>query len=145
MRRAAAPTRAPAPPPHGSLAGICPATIPIQIDWYATPERAAAFQLAGRTAPSTPRRGTYTGAGATGVSIEVRLGGLFIGSRRSRSRCTRTSPSTSATSRPTTVGAAAKFPTRAVVALLDINPQVLMWIPRRHVNAWIDAAATRRR
>ncbi|GAA1804542.1 nitrate ABC transporter substrate-binding protein [Luedemannella flava] len=130
----------------GSLAGICPATIPIQIDWYATPERAAAFQLAGPDGTIDAKKGTYTGKlGATGVSIEVRLGGPFIGFTPIPQQMYQDkSIYLGYVATDDAVGAAAKFPTRAVVAPLDINPQVLMWDPATYtVNAWTDVAATK--
>src|SRR4051812_24830511 len=63
-----------------SLKGICPDKIVIQTDWFATPERAAAYQLAGSNGTVDKKKGTYSGAlGDTGITVEVRLGGPFIG------------------------------------------------------------------
>src|SRR5207248_3862597 len=75
----AAPVAAP-PGPSVPLKGICPDKIVIQTDWFATPERAAAYQLAGPNGTIDKKHGSYAGPlGATGVNVEVRLGGPFIG------------------------------------------------------------------
>src|SRR6478736_1858545 len=66
--------------PSGSLVGICPDKIVIQTDWFATPERAAAYQLVGPNGEIDAKAGAYRGPlGDTGVDVEVRLGGPFIG------------------------------------------------------------------
>src|SRR3954469_3202037 len=67
----AAPPAAPPAPAAGALQGICPDPIVIQIDWFATPERAAAFQLVGPGGAIDKKKGTYSGPLAgTGVSVQ---------------------------------------------------------------------------
>ncbi|MFE3002921.1 hypothetical protein ACFXG4_49215 [Nocardia sp. NPDC059246] len=46
----------PKPSGQGVLAGVCPSTIVIQTDWYATPERAAAYQLVGPNGSVDPKK-----------------------------------------------------------------------------------------
>jgi len=143
---AAAPPAAPAAA-AGSLQGICPDPIVIQIDWFATPERAAAFQLAGPGGAIDKKKGTYTGllAGA-GVSVQVRLGGPFIGFQPIPALMYQ-DPSIylGYVATDDAVQAAEKFPTKAVVAPLDINPQIVMWDPKTYpqVAAWPDIAKTK--
>jgi hypothetical protein len=112
----------------GPLKGVCPDKIVIQIDWFATPERAAAFQLIGSAGSVDKKRGTYAGPlVGGGVDVEVRLGGPFIGFQPVPALMYQE-----------------KVPTLAVVAPLDINPQVVMWDPGTYtINAWADVAKTK--
>ena len=64
----AAPAPAPALAPSGApgapsvaLKGVCPDKIVIQTDWFATPERAAAYQLVGPNGAIDKKHGTYSG------------------------------------------------------------------------------------
>jgi hypothetical protein len=138
---------APATPPAaaGSLQGICPDKIVIQIDWYATPERAAAFQLVGPGGAIDKKKGTYSGPLAgTGVAVEVRLGGPFIGFQPIPALMYQ-DPSIylGYVATDDAVQAAEKFPTKAVVAPLDLNPQIVMWDPGTYeVDTWSDVAKT---
>lgn len=130
---------------EGSLAGVCPDTVTIQIDWYATPERAAAFQLVGPGGEIDATKGTYSGPlGDTGVDVEVRLGGPFIGFTPVPAQMYQdTSILLGYVATDDAVQAAAEFPTMAVVAPLDINPQILMWDPETYeIEEWADVAAT---
>jgi hypothetical protein len=129
-----------------SLKGVCPDKIAIQIDWYATPERAAAFQLVGPNGTVDKKKGTYSGPlGGTGVDVEVRLGGPFIGFQPIPALMYQ-DPSIylGYVATDDAVQAAEKFPTMAVVAPLDINPQVIMWDPSTYaVSTWADVAKTK--
>src|SRR4051812_45338168 len=140
------PAAAPAPAAAGSLQGICPDKIVIQIDWYATPERAAAFQLVGPGGTIDKKKGTYSGPLAgTGVSVEVRLGGPFIGFQPIPALMYQ-DPSIylGYVATDDAVQAAEKFPTVGVVAPLDINPQIVMWDPGTYkINGWSDVAKTK--
>ncbi|HEX3621244.1 MAG TPA: hypothetical protein VHT97_02905 [Acidimicrobiales bacterium] len=128
-----------------SLKGICPDNIVIQTDWFATPERAAAYQLIGPNGKIDASKGTYSGPlGTTGVNVEVRMGGPFIGFNPiPQQMYTDSSIFMGLVATDDAVGAYAKFPTKAVVAPLDINPQILMWDPATYkINTWSDVAAS---
>lgn len=129
-----------------SLKGICPDKIVIQTDWFATPERAAAYQLVGEGGTVDKKKGTYSGPLAdTGVTVEVRLGGPFIGFQPIPALMYQ-DPSIylGYVATDDAVQAAEKFPTVAVVAPLDINPQIIMWDPKTYtIDAWSDVAATK--
>jgi hypothetical protein len=135
-----------APAATGTLKGVCPDKIVIQIDWFATPERAAAFQLIGAAGSVDKKRGTYAGPLAGGgVDLEVRLGGPFIGFQPVPALMYQ-DPSIylGYVATDEAVQAAEKFPTMAVVAPLDINPQVMMWDPATYkIDAWPDIAKTK--
>ncbi|MCU1677001.1 MAG: hypothetical protein JWM93_1759 [Frankiales bacterium] len=130
-----------------SLKGICPDTVVIQTDWYATPERAAAYQLVGPNGTIDAKKGSYSGPlGDTGVNVEVRLGGPFIGfAPIPQQMYTDTSITLGYVATDDAVGGAAKFPTTAVVAPLDVNPQVVLWDPATYpdVKTWADVAASK--
>ncbi|HEX4352094.1 MAG TPA: hypothetical protein VHZ95_04255 [Polyangiales bacterium] len=143
----ATPAPAPAPvAPAGTLKGICPDKVVIQTDWFATPERAAAYQLIGPGGSVDKKKGTYSGAVAgTGITVEVRLGGPFIGFQPIPALMYQ-DPSIylGYVATDDAVIAADKFPTIAVVAPLDINPQVIMWDPATYtINSWSDVAKTK--
>ena len=58
---ASAAAMAAAPAAGGPLKGVCPDKIVIQTDWYATPERAMAYQLVGPDGVVDKKKGTYGG------------------------------------------------------------------------------------
>ncbi|MBL7495806.1 ABC transporter substrate-binding protein [Frankia sp. CNm7] len=129
----------------GPLRGVCPATVVIQTDWYATPERAAAYQLVGPNGTIDAKKGSYRGPlGATGIEVEVRLGGPFIGFQPIPAQMYQDeSIYLGYVATDDAVQAADKFPTTAVVAPLDINPQILMWDPSTYtIDDWPDVANT---
>ena len=130
----------------GTLKGICPDKIVIQTDWYATPERAMAYQLVGANGVVDKKKGTFSGplAGA-GVDVEVRLGGPFIGFQPIPAQMYQ-DPTVflGLVATDDAVQAADKFPTKAVVAPLEINPQILMWDPATYkIEEWADVAKTK--
>jgi hypothetical protein len=138
-------TKADTPAADGSLVDVCPAKVVIQTDWYATPERAAAYQLVGPDGTIDADKGTYSGPlGDTGIDVEVRLGGPFIGfTPPGQQMYTDDSIYLAYVATDEAVQAAEKFPTTAVVAPLDINPQILMWDPATYdITTWPDVAKT---
>lgn len=138
-------TTAPKPTGQGALAGVCPSTIVIQTDWFATPERAAAYRLVGPNGTVDVKKGAYSGPlGDTGVNVEVRLGGPFLGGQPVPAQLYQDNSITLGLV-PTDeqVRAKAKFPLTGVFASLNKNPQIVMWDPATYtVNSWKDIAAT---
>ncbi|MEV0077237.1 ABC transporter substrate-binding protein [Nocardia neocaledoniensis] len=139
-------TSVPAPTGQGALAGICPATVVIQTDWYATPERAAAYQLVGPDGTVDVQKGAYSGPlGDTGVNVEVRLGGPFLGGQPVPAQMYQDQSITLGFV-PTddAVRAAAKFPVTGVFASLDVNPQIVLFDPATYpqVSSWKDVPGT---
>ncbi|MEU1431884.1 ABC transporter substrate-binding protein [Nocardia sp. NPDC005746] len=135
----------PAPTGKGALAGVCPSTVVIQTDWFATPERAAAYQLVGPNGTVDAKKGAYSGPlGDTGVNVEVRLGGPFLGGQPVPAQMYQdTSITLGLVPTDEQVRAAAKFPLTGVFASLQKNPQIVMWDPATYtVNSWKDVAAT---
>lgn len=123
----------------GVLSGICPETIVIQTDWFPESEYGAVYQLLGSdyvvdTEKKAVKGSLIDSTGTdTGVDVEVRTGGPAIGYSPV--------PSTMATDSSITLGfvntdaAAFNFDTiatLAVVAPLEINPQMIMWDPETY-------------
>jgi hypothetical protein len=123
----------------GALSGICPETIVIQTDWFPESEHGALYQLVGDDYSVDVEKKTVKGSLINrdgtdmGVDIEIRTGGPAIGY----------SPvsSTMATDSSITMGyvltddAAFNYDTiqtLAVVAPLEINPQIIMWDPETY-------------
>ncbi len=123
----------------GSLSGICPETIVIQTDWFPESEHGALYQMIGDdytvdTDKKVVKGSLIDSAGNdTGVDIEVRTGGPAIGySAVSSTMATDTSITMGYIS---TDDAAFNFDTietLAVVAPLEINPQIIMWDPETY-------------
>lgn len=135
----------PKPTGQGVLAGVCPATVVIQTDWYATPERAAAYQLVGPNGTVDAKKGAYVGPlGDTGVNVEVRLGGPFLGGQPVPAQMYQdTSITLGLVPTDEQIRAEAKLPLTGVFASLQTNPQVIMWDPATyHINTWKDVAAS---
>ncbi|RMI29914.1 ABC transporter substrate-binding protein [Nocardia stercoris] len=135
----------PAPTGHGALAGVCPATVVIQTDWFATPERAAAYQLVGPNGTIDAKKGAYVGPlGDTGVNVEVRLGGPFLGGQPVTAQMYQdTSITLGLVPTDEQIRAKSKFPVTGVFASLQTNPQIVMWDPATyHINSWQDIAAS---
>ena len=120
----------------GSLSGLCPETIVIQTDWFPESEHGALYELIGDDYTVDTDKKSVKGSlidsdgNDTGVDIEVRTGGPAIGySPVSSTMATDTSITMGYVS---TDDAAFNFDTiqtLAVVAPLEINPQIIMWDP----------------
>ncbi len=138
----------PAPPPpaepspapvdiaaEDDLRGVCPATVVVQTDWFPEAEYGATYELIGEPAIVDPDKKTVrgplvVGGRPTGVQIEVRTGGPAIGNQKVVS--TMRQDDAILLGYVTTDEAienAGLIPTVAVVAPLEINPQVLYWDP----------------
>lgn len=118
------------------LAGVCPETIGIQTDWNPEAEHGALFQLFGdevdidgeQKSASAPL--VAAGDVDTGVRIEVRTGGPAIGFQTVVSQLYQ-DPALllGYVSTDESLQNSGEFPTKAIVAPLDINPQIIMWDP----------------
>lgn len=124
---------------EGVLATECPANIVIQTDWFPESEHGALYQMVGADYTVDIEKKTVKGSlidsegNDTGVDIEVRTGGPAIGfSPVSTTMATDTSITLGYVS---TDDAAFNFETvktLAVVAPLEINPQIIMWDPETY-------------
>ena len=124
---------------EGSLSGACPATIVVQTDWFPESEHGALYQMVGSdytvdTGKKVVKGSLIDSAGEdTGVDIEVRTGGPAIGYQPVSA--TMASDDSITLGYISTDDAAFSYDsikTLAVVAPLEINPQIIMWDPETY-------------
>ncbi|MBJ7293751.1 MAG: hypothetical protein JHC78_09435, partial [Ilumatobacteraceae bacterium] len=118
------------------VAAGCPATVSLQTDWNPEAEHGNLYQLVGPgyTVDKAKLRVTgdlMAGGKTTGVKIEIRAGGPAIGYSQVTAELYK-DPSillgfTSTDEQVSHSGD--EFPTIAVVAPFNINPQIIMWDP----------------
>ena len=143
-----APLASPADP--RSLHGLCPDPVVVQTGWYPPADFAGLYQLLGEGYRVDRNHKTVSGrlvAGGvdTGVGLEIRSGGPAIGYQLV--------PAQMYLDRAITLGTvitdeaiqfSAGQPTTATVALLDGDPQILLWDPATHPdwNSIVDIGQT---
>ncbi len=124
-----------------SLADVCPETIVIQTDWNPEAEHGALYQMVGANPEIDTNKKIVTGplmaGGAdTGVKIEIRVGGPAIGFQQPTAQMyADKSIMLAYVSTDEAIQNAVDQPTVAVVAPLEINPQILMWDPKTYPEA----------
>lgn len=129
----------------GNLAD-CPNPLVIQTDWFPEPEHGALYNLTAGQGSVDAESGRFSGplAADPSITLEVRAGGPYIGGQ--------TTVSLMATDEDIFLGyvntdEAIKFydkvPTLAVVAPLDVNPQMVMFDPETYpISDWSEVKAT---
>ncbi len=121
----------------GALAGVCPANIAIQTDWNPEAEHGFLYEMFGDDAKidaaAVKVSGTlYTEAGTvdTGVTLEVRSGGPAIGFQTVTSQIYQDdSILLGYVYTDEAIQNSSEFPTVAVMAPFEKNPQMIMWDP----------------
>jgi hypothetical protein len=125
---------------EGELAGVCPATVVIQTDWFPESEHGGMYEMVGDDYVIDGENQTTTGSlmasGVdTGVDVQVRAGGPAIGYQNTVAQMYTDTDITLAYADTDSV---AFFwddaPVIQVVTPLDKNPQILMWDPEVHPN-----------
>ncbi|HSL57954.1 MAG TPA: hypothetical protein VK866_08945 [Acidimicrobiales bacterium] len=116
------------------LADICPSPIVVQTDWFPSPEHAYLYRLTGGEGTVDVETGVYTGPLLdTGVDLEIRSGGPYLGFQATTAIMYQDPDiHLGYISLDEAVQNAAELPTVAVMAPLEINPQILMWDPAVH-------------
>lgn len=128
-----------------SLKGICPDTIVIQTDWNPEAEHGAIYQMVGAnpTLDTDKKRVTGSlmdGATDTGVKIEIRIGGPAIAFEAVTSTMYKDqSILLGYVANDDAVNSYAQFPTKAIVAPLNKNPQIIMWDPEKYPDVKVIA------
>ncbi len=117
--------------PMAALGDVCPNPIVVQTDWFPEAEHSEVYQLAGPGGVIDSENGTYTGEiGDTGVMLEIRAGGPYIGFQNDVSLLYQHSEIHLAyTNTDEQVRLSASQPTIGIVAPRDKNPQIVMWDP----------------
>jgi len=120
--------------PSGTLKQACGPKLVLQTDWFPEPEHGGSYQLIGPSGRIDKKRGTYSGEiRKTGVELEIRAGGPYIGNQ----------PVTSLMYQDddifmgyVTTDEAVRHsraqPTVAVFAPLANSPSALMWDPAKY-------------
>jgi hypothetical protein len=123
-----------------SLKGVCPATVVFQTDWNPESEHGQLYQMVGDgyTVDSSKFRvdGPLMASGKdTGVKVEVRSGGPAIGFQSVTSQIYG-DPNVllGYVSTDEQISNSSTFPTKAVVAPFNIDPQIIMWDPATYPN-----------
>jgi len=130
-------TTSPAEAPTGVdlVAAGCPATVTIQTDWNPEAEHGNLYQLIGPGYTVDTKKLRVTGdlmasGKSTGVKVEIRAGGPAIGYGQVTAELYK-DPNIllGFISTDQAVSLSVNFPTQAVVAPFNINPQIIMWDP----------------
>ena len=129
----------------GDLAD-CPNPIVIQTDWFPESEHGSLYNLTAGEGSVDPESGRFTGplAADPSINVEIRAGGPFIGFQPTVSLMA-TDPDIflGYVNTDEALKFYDTFPTLAVVAPLDINPQMIMWDPDTYdVKSWDDVKGT---
>ena len=116
----------------------CPSTVSIQTDWNPEAEHGNLYQLSGPgyTVDTKKLRVSgdlMAGGKTTGVQVEIRAGGPAIGYGQVTAELYK-DPTIllGFTSTDEQVSHSVDFPTKAVVAPFNINPQIIMWDPNTY-------------
>jgi hypothetical protein len=119
-----------------NLKGTCPDTIVVQTDWNPEAEHGALYQLMGANPKVDTNKKTVTGplvaSGGkdTGVQLQIRVGGPAIGFQQVTAQMYQDKDILLGyTATDEAVQNSIEQPTKAIVAPLDINPQIIMWDP----------------
>ena len=113
----------------------CPATVSIQTDWNPEAEHGNLYQLLGDdytvdTAKLRVSGPLMAGGKTTGVNVEIRAGGPAIGYSQVTAELYKDKGILLGfISTDEAVSHSVDFPTQAVVAPFNINPQIIMWDP----------------
>lgn len=121
-----------------SLVDVCPSPVIIQTDWNPEAEHGALYEMVGDDYTLDAENFIVSGplvAGGedTGVTIEVRTGGPAIGFQQVTAQMYQETDITFGyVSTDEAVENFADLPTKAFVAPLEINPQIIMWDPETY-------------
>jgi hypothetical protein len=124
---------------EGVLAGVCPATVVVQTDWFPESEHGALYQMLGEdySIDSSAKivSGSLVASGGvdTGVQLEIRSGGPAIGFQPvSAQMYADDSITLGYVSNDEAALNADQTPTIAVIAPLEKNPQIIQWDPETY-------------
>ncbi len=137
----------PSSPDERSLAlAECPDPLVIQTDWFPEPEHGALYNLVADGGRFDPETGRFSGPleADPSLRIEIRAGGPFIGDRATLEVMAADEDIfLGFVNTDEAIAAYGDLPSTAVVAPLDINPQILMWDPATYqIESWRDVKST---
>jgi hypothetical protein len=119
---------------EGVLADVCPDPIVLQMDWFPSAEHGPYFQLIGDGGTVDVDTGSYRGPiGDTGVDLEIRSGGPFLGQQTVTSLMYQDDSITIGfVHTDDAVRFSEELPTVSVVATLEHSPLAWVWDPEVH-------------
>jgi hypothetical protein len=120
--------------PTTNLADVCPETLTLQIDWFPEAEYGIYFSLIGAKGKLDAKKGRYKGPlGETGINLEIRAGGPFIGQQTVQSLMYQDDEiDLGLVHTDDAVRFSKQLPTVSVVAPLEHSPLALLWDPTKH-------------
>jgi hypothetical protein len=120
--------------PTTDLSGVCPETLTLQIDWFPEAEYGVYFSLIGAKGKLDAKKGRYKGPlGKTGINLEIRAGGPFIGQQTVQSLMYQdNSIDLGLVHTDDAIRFSKQLPTVSVVAPLEHSPLALLWDPTKH-------------
>ena len=122
----------------GALAGVCPSPLVIQTDWFAEAEHGMLYELIGEgytvDVENKITSGPMVSEGEeVGIDFEIRMGGPAIGFQPTATvMYTDDAIHLSYTNTEAQAQQFADTPMYAVMAPLEINPQMVMWDPETY-------------
>jgi hypothetical protein len=125
--------------PAVDLSSVCPKTIVLQTDWFPEAEYGAYYSLIGNKGKLNAKKGSYKGPlGKTGVNLEIRSGGPFIGQQTVQSLMYQDDSITlGLVHTDDAVRFSKQLPVVSVVAPLEHSPLAVVWDPTKHTfNSW---------
>lgn len=116
------------------LSEVCPSELVLQTDWFPEAEYGVYYSLIGEDGELDPGAGTYSGPLLdTGVNLEIRAGGPFIGQQTVQSLMYQDdSINLGLVHTDDAVRFSEQFPVVSVVAPLEKSPLALVWDPEVH-------------
>jgi hypothetical protein len=131
--------------PTTDLSGVCPKTLTLQIDWFPEAEYGIYYSLIGAKGKLNAKKGTYNGPlGKTGINLEIRAGGPFIGQETVQSLMYQDdSIDLGLVHTDDAVRFSKRLPTVSVVAPLEHSPLAVVWDPTKHnFKSWKEIGAS---
>ena len=138
---------APSSVAQGRLAGVCPAVVKIQTDWFPEAEHGGVYELLGdgftiNKETASVRGQLMDGSSPTGIDVEILAGGQLSGGRSvSATMYSDDSITMGYVNTDSAVRDSSDTPTIAVFAPLDKSPLGFMWDATKHPGAKTLAAA----
>lgn len=119
---------------ESALADVCPSPLVIQMDWFPSAEHGPYFQMIGDDGEVDTDTGSYRGPiGDTGVDLEVRSGGPFLGQQTVTSIMYQDDSITMGfVHTDDAVRFSEELPTISVVAPIEHSPLAWVWDPEIH-------------
>jgi hypothetical protein len=131
--------------PKTDLSGVCPKTLTLQTDWFPEAEYGVYYSLIGSKGTLDAKKGRYKGPlGKTGINLEIRSGGPFIGQQTVQSLMYQDdSIDLGLVHTDDAVRFSKQLPVVSVLAPLEHSPLAVVWDPTKHsFNSWKDIGAS---